>query len=237
MRVQRALARAGVASRRASEELVAAGRVKINGVVAVTGQSCDPTVDTITVDGKAIALPAPARWLVLNKPAGTLTTRKDPGGRKTVFDLLGTRDVPGLTYVGRLDYMTEGLLLLTTDGEAAHKLTHPSTGVERTYVALVSGNAMAAAAQARRGVELEDGYVEVTSAEARPAGARMWEFEVSIAEGRTHEIRRLCAALGLEVSRLVRTKYGPVTLGSLPVGESRPLTARERDMIAGLVAQ
>ena len=236
MRIQRALARAGVASRRASEALVAAGRVTINGVVAMTGQSCDPTVDRITVDGKAIALPAPPRWLVLNKPAGTLTTRKDPEGRTTVFDLLGSRDVPGLTYVGRLDYMTEGLLLLTTDGDAAHKLTHPSTGVERTYVALVSGNAMGAAAEARRGVELDDGYVEVTSAVARPAGSRMWEFEVSIAEGRTHEIRRLCAALGLEVSRLVRTQYGPVLLGSLPIGETRPLTKKEGDMIAGLVA-
>lgn len=234
MRIQRALARAGVASRRASEELVAAGRVRINGVVAVTGQSCDPAADTITVDGKTVAAPAAPRWIVLHKPSGVITSRKDPEGRQTVFDLLGGRDVPGLTYVGRLDYLTEGVLLFTNDGDAAHKLTHPSSGVERTYVATVNGNAVVAAAQARRGVELDDGLVEVAHAEARPMGSRLWEFEVTIAEGRTHEIRRLCKALDLEVRRLVRTRYGPVTLGSLPVGETRPLTKHEREVIAAL---
>ncbi|HMI46548.1 MAG TPA: pseudouridine synthase, partial [Gemmatimonadaceae bacterium] len=124
MRIQRALARAGIASRRAAEELVAAGRVRINGTVAQTGQSVDPSRDKITVDGKSIGAPAALTWIVLNKPTGVLTTRSDPGGRRTVFDLVA--DVPGLTYVGRLDYMTEGVLLLTTDGDAAHKLTHPS---------------------------------------------------------------------------------------------------------------
>ena len=236
MRIQRALARAGVASRRASEELVAAGRVRINGVVAITGQSCDPTSDAITVDGQPVAAPAATRWIVLHKPSGVITTRKDPEGRTTVFDLLGARDVPGLTYVGRLDYLTEGVLLLTNDGDAAHKLTHPSTGVERTYVATVNGNAVVAAAQARRGVALDDGLVMVSHAEARPLGSRLWEFEVTIAEGRTHEIRRLCKALDLEVRRLVRTRYGPVSLGSLPSGESRPPTKHERDVIAALAA-
>jgi 23S rRNA pseudouridine2605 synthase len=237
MRIQRALARAGVASRRAAEELVAAGRVKINGVVATTGQSCDPATDKITVDGKAIAAPAAkARWLVLNKPAGVLTTRKDPGGRRTVFDVIGARDVPGLTYVGRLDYLTEGVLLLTTDGDAAHRLTHPSREVERTYVATVKGNAVQAAVAARRGVELEDGPVHVLSAEARALGNRTWEFEVTIAEGRTHEIRRLCEAVGLEVTRLVRTRFGPVTIGALPTGDVRPLTQRELSVIDGMTA-
>ena len=143
MRIQRALARAGVASRRSAEELVAAGRVKINGTVATTGQSVDPARDTITLDGKKVAAPARPYWIVFNKPSGIITTRSDPEGRRTVFDLVD--DVPGLTYVGRLDYMTEGVLLLTTDGDAAHKLTHPSSEIERTYVASVRGDGGAAA--------------------------------------------------------------------------------------------
>jgi len=153
MRIQRAIARAGVASRRAADELVAAGRVRINGRVAVIGETVDPTHDQILVDGKPVAAPpTEARWLVLNKPSGVLTTRSDPNGRKTVFDII--EDSPGMTYVGRLDYMTEGVLLLTTDGEAAHKLTHPSGEVERTYLATVRGDGAAAARVAMKGVEL-----------------------------------------------------------------------------------
>src|SRR5919199_2919973 len=150
MRIQRALARAGVASRRHAEALVAAGRVRVNGEVARTGQTVDPARDEITVDGRRVGRPVAARWLVMNKPAGVLTTSADPAGRTTVFDLLP--EIPGLTYVGRLDYLTEGVLLLTTDGDAAHRLTHPSSGVERTYVAIVRGDAAAAARAALKGV-------------------------------------------------------------------------------------
>ena len=232
MRIQRALARAGVASRRAAEELVAAGRVRINGVVAATGQSVVPEQDEITVDGKPVAAPATAHWIVLNKPAGTMTTRSDPEGRRTIFALVD--DVPGLTYVGRLDYMTEGVLLLTTDGDAAHKLTHPSSEVERTYVATVRGDGAAAARAALKGVELEDGLVLPRDVHARRVGRGLWELEITIAEGRTREVRRLCEALGLEVERLVRTRFGPVKLGSLPSGKTRPLTAREGDIITAL---
>jgi 23S rRNA pseudouridine2605 synthase len=233
MRIQRALARAGVASRRAAEELVAAGRVRINGAIAETGQSVNPARDDITVDGKKLSTPAALTWIVLNKPAGVLTTRADPGGRRTVFELVD--DVPGLTYVGRLDYMTEGVLLLTTDGDAAHKLTHPSNEVERTYVATVRGDGAEAARAAMRGVELEDGLVVPRDVLVRRVGRGMWDLEITIAEGRTREVRRLCEALGLKVERLVRTQFGPVKIGSLEAGKTRPLTAREREIISALV--
>lgn len=232
MRINRALARSGVASRRGADELIASGRVLVNGALPSIGQNVELGRDVITVDGKPIGAPVENKWIVLNKPAGVMTTRSDPQGRETVFDLV--KDVPGLTYVGRLDYMTEGVLLLTTDGEAANALTHPSNEIERTYVATVRGNAAEALRAARRGVELEDGIVRPTDVAARPLGNRMWEFEVTIAEGRTREVRRLCAALDLTVERLVRTRFGPVKLGRLPLGKTRELTSREREIIAAL---
>ena len=233
MRIQRALARAGVASRRRAEELIAAGRVTVNGTVARTGQSVDPTRDTIAVDGSVVAgAPREPVWIVINKPAGVLTTKRDPAGRRTVFDLV--EDVPGLTYVGRLDYMTEGLLLLTTDGDAAHRLTHPSSEVPRTYVATVRGRVPEAALALRRGVELEDGLVVPQDVDVRPLGGGRWELELTIAEGRTREVRRLAEALELEVLGLVRTRFGPVKLGTLASGETRRLTTTERRAIAAL---
>jgi 23S rRNA pseudouridine2605 synthase len=234
MRIQRALARAGVASRRKAEELIAAGRVTINGVVANTGQSVDPEKDKILLDGKPVGAPAKVEWYLLNKPAGVMTTKSDPDGRKTVFDFVP--NIPGLTYVGRLDFLTEGLLLLTTDGAMAHTLSHPSSEIERTYVATVTGKGDEAAEEAREGVELEDGPVHPKRVTARRLGRYRWDFEVTITEGRKREVRRLCSALGLGVEKLVRVRFGPIQLGDLPVGEARKLTPRERSALMALGA-
>src|SRR5215203_1883847 len=226
MRIQRALARAGVLSRRKAEELVANGRVTVNGAPAKIGQSVDPDRDVIAVDGTRIQAPAPLEWFVLHKPAGVITSRRDPEGRRTVFDLVPKR--PGLTYVGRLDYLTEGVLLLTTDGAAAHRLTHPSRRLERTYVASVLGDGEAAIEQARYGVELEDGLVKPKRVRGEKIGRGRWELTITIAEGKNREVRRLCEALGLEVDRLVRVRFGPISLGALEAGKTRALTMRER---------
>ena len=236
MRVQRALARAGVASRREADRLVGGGRGFFHRGRAPTRQGVNPAHDRLTIDGQPVSVaPTAATWIVLHKPAGVMTTRTDPRGRPTVFDLVD--DVPGLVYVGRLDFLTEGLLLLTTDGDAAHALTHPSREVERTYVATVRGDAASAARVARRGVELDDGLVQPVAVHAEPLGERRWAFEVTLVDGRTREVRRLCDALGLTVERLVRTHYGPVELGDLPRGDTRALTRAERAAIEAIARQ
>lgn len=230
MRLHRALARAGLASRRRAEVLIGEGRVRVNGAIAHIGQGVDPAKDVVEVDGRRVSLEtAPETWILLHKPAGYMTTRSDPQGRRTVFDLV--EDVPGLVYVGRLDLETEGVLLLTTDGDAANRLTHPSAGLERVYVATVTGDAESAAREARRGVMLHDGLVLPKRVTVRPAVNDRWEFEVVIAEGRKREVRRLCREVGLRVERLVRTSFGPVALGKLPSGHTRPLTAKEKSAL------
>jgi 23S rRNA pseudouridine2605 synthase len=225
MRLQRALARAGVTSRRKAELLIRAGRVRVDGAVAALGTSVDLARQRITVDGAAIRPPVRATWLALNKPIGYVVSRGDPGGRATVFDLLPR--VPGLTYVGRLDVMTSGLLLLTTDGRAAHRLAHPRFAVERAYRLRAHGRPAAAIERAlRAGVAIDGRAVAVRAARVRPAGHSL-EIELTLAEGRQRIVRRLAEALGLRVEWLHRTRYGPVRLGSLAEGCYRPLTRRE----------
>ena len=238
MRLHRALARAGLASRRRAEVLIGEGRVRVNGILAHIGQGIDPATDLVEVDGRRVNLRAvPPTWIVLHKPAGVMTTRSDPQRRRTVFDLVN--DVPGLVYVGRLDLETEGVLLLTTDGDAANRLTHPRAGIERVYEATVTGDAREAAEQARRGVMLQDGPVLPKRVTVRPAPglSGKWSFEVVIAEGRKREVRRLCRELGLRVERLVRKAFGPVTLGDLPVGTTRALTGKERKELERLIGR
>ena len=226
MRIQRALARAGILSRRKAEELVSNGRVTVNGVTAQVGQTVNPDTDVIKVDGERIAAPSPLEWFVLHKPAGVITSKHDPEGRTTVFDLVPAR--PGLTYVGRLDFLTEGVLLLTTDGSAAHRLTHPSHEVERTYVASVLGEGDYAAEALREGVELDDGIVKPRKVTPVKIGRGRWDLTITIAEGRNREVRRMCEAVGLEVDRLVRVKFGPVELGDLAAGKVRSLSKSEK---------
>lgn len=225
MRLQRFLARAGVTSRRQAETLITDGRVTVNGTVALLGSSVEPQQDVVLVDGARVKMADTVTWLVLNKPSGVVTTRTDPEGRETVFGLVP--EVAGLTYVGRLDYMTEGVLVMTSDGAAAHALTHPSREVPRTYEAVVKGPAMQALDQLQAGVELEEGLVLVDAAHVDKLGRSTWALTLTLHEGRNREVRRLCEAIGLEVVQLTRTKFGPISLGDLPSGKWRPLTATE----------
>ena len=231
MRLQRALARAGVTSRRKAEELIREGRVRIDGAVATIGQSVDPDRQRVVVDGRVVR-PAPAVWFALNKPLGIVVSRGDPEGRRTVFDCVP--DVRGLIYVGRLDAMTSGLLLLTTDGAAAHRLTHPRFAVRRTYRFGAHGAGVDAVRRALTSHPVVDGRkVAIVSVNVRAKG-RSVEVELTLAEGRHRIVRRLAEALDLKVEWLHRVSYGPVRLGDLPEGRHRPLTRREIDAIEKL---
>ncbi|MEX0952250.1 MAG: pseudouridine synthase [Nitriliruptoraceae bacterium] len=225
-RLQKMMAAAGVASRRASEELISQGRVTINGVVAELGNRVDPTRDVVEVDGERVNVHPDRVYIALNKPRGVITTADDPEGRPTVLDLV---NLPQRLFpVGRLDQDTEGLLLMTNDGELAHQLLHPSFEVERVYVALVPGPVRRKVlAQLRDGVEVED-YV------ARPRRVRVLEeqsskvlLEVVMTQGRKREVRRMLGAVGLNVERLARVSYGGVDLGELRQGKWRFLTQQE----------
>jgi len=221
-RLQKVLARAGFGSRRACDELIEAGRVAVNDSVAVLGQRVDPSRDHVAVDGVAVSIQEGLVHYLLNKPAGVVTTASDPRGRPVVVELVP--EEPRVFPVGRLDADTEGLLILTNDGELAHRLTHPSFGVEKEYMAEVQGTpSRASVRRLRDGVELDDG---VTAA-ARVALVAPNVLRIVIHEGRNRQVRRMCDAVGHPVVRLVRTRIGPVTDRRLPPGKWRSLTSDE----------
>lgn len=229
MRLQRALARAGVASRRAAEELIREGVVRVDGTVATIGSSVDPDRQTITVRGRKVTL-KPKRWIALHKPMGIVTTADDEQGRRTVFDLIP--DPAGLAYVGRLDANTTGLLLLTTDGEAIHRLTHPRYRIPRRYTALVHGRSPAEITAAAGKPLVVDGRpVVATQVRVRAGREGRSIVDLTLAEGRHHIVRKWGEAMGVKVERLARLSYGPVRLGDLPSGGWRPLTPAEESAI------
>ena len=224
-RLQKILSSAGVASRRKAEKLIVAGRVQVNGKPASLGDRAEPGVDLITVDGEPIAAQA-KRYLALNKPAGYVTTVTDTHGRPTVVDLVKVRE--RVYPVGRLDLHTSGLLLLTSDGDFAERVTHPRYEIEKTYIVRIARPLGAAALRKlRSGIELEDGplrpaKVSITSDDRRTV-------EMTIHEGRNRIVRRALEAVGSRVVELRRTRIGPVDLGSLPSGKWRELTQAEID--------
>jgi len=221
-RLQKVLAQAGLGSRRTCEELIADGRVTVNGEVATLGARADPEADAIEVDGARIGVRQGLVHYLLNKPSGVVTTASDPQGRPTVVGLVPAE--PRVYPVGRLDADTEGLLVLTNDGELAHRLTHPSFGVDKEYLAEVTGiPSRGALRRLREGVELDDG----PTAPARVSLVGDHMLRITIHEGRNRQVRRMCEAVGHPVRRLVRVRIGPLADRRLPPGEWRPLTQAE----------
>jgi 23S rRNA pseudouridine2605 synthase len=230
-KLQKVLARAGVASRRAVEILIMEGRVTVNGEVADVGRRVDPAVDVLEVDGALVSTNPDLVHYLLHKPAGVVTTASDPQGRPTVLDLVPAE--PRVFPVGRLDIDTEGLLLVTNDGELTQRVTHPSHGVEKEYLAQVEGTPSRGALRAlREGVELDDG----PTAPAKVSQVSPGVLRITIHEGRNRQVRRMCEAVGHPVERLVRTRIGPITDTSLQSGEWRALTPDEVAALAQAAA-
>ncbi|MDP1026538.1 pseudouridine synthase [Sphingomonas sp. KR1UV-12] len=229
-RIAKLLARAGIASRREIERMIAEGRIALNGIALDTPATVLRSLNGITVDGQPVAAPAAAQLFVYHKPPGLLVTERDPAGRPTIYDRLPA-DLPRLVPVGRLDLATEGLLLLTTDGGLKRQLELPATGVERTYRARAYGEiTQAMLEELIEGCEI-DGvrYGSIDANLERRTGANVW-IELTLTEGKNREVRRVLEYLGLQVSRLIRTRYGPFILGDLPVGEIGEV--RQNDLVA-----
>ncbi len=221
-RLQKVLSQAGFGSRRVCEELIEDGRVTVNGEVAVLGRRVETTVDRVTVDGVLIGVAPGLVHYLLNKPRGVITTASDTHGRPTVVQLVPAE--PRVYPVGRLDADTEGLLLLTNDGELTHRLTHPSFGVEKEYLVEVEGTpTRGELRRLRDGVELDDGI----TAPAKVSSPAPGMLRITIHEGRNRQVRRMCEAVGHPVTRLVRTRIGPLRDASLAPGEWRALTVDE----------
>jgi 23S rRNA pseudouridine2605 synthase len=232
VRLQKLLSMAGVASRRAAEAMILEGRVAVNGqVVKVLGSKADPATDEVKVDGRRLRFDVRPRYLLLHKPKGYVTTRDDPEGRRTIMDLVtGVREY--VYPVGRLDFDSEGLLLLTSDGDLAAQLTHPRHGVERVYVAIVTGAPDEAALEKlRRGLVI-DGQRTAPAVVGRGAivgkGRKQTTMlKITLREGRNRQVRRMCAQIGHPVRRLTRVRMGPIRLGDLRPGHWRDLTPQE----------
>lgn len=223
VRLQKYLARAGVSSRRGSEELIREGRVRVDGeAVTEPGVRVDPDSAVVEVDGETV-VPSPARWVSLHKPPGYVCTRSDPQGRPTIYDLLPP-ELEELFHVGRLDLMSEGLLLLTNEGDVSHQLLHPSTGMERRYeVGVTEGGPPGLPERLLAGVELDDGPARADAASLLPGGDEGPVLLLTLHEGRNREIRRMLAAVGVGIRYLKRTAFGPIRLGDLARGDWRDL--------------
>ena len=236
-RLQKVLAHAGVASRRACEQLIADGRVSVDGItVTEAGVRVDPLTQEIRVDGSRILTNPELITLMLHKPAGVVTTMEDPEGRPTVAqygrDYLAEHpelpDSLRLVHVGRLDTETEGLLLLSNDGELSHRLMHPSFEIAKTYVAIVEGQVEAwVPRKLRRGIELEDGEAKADRVTVKDSGPRGSIVEITLHSGKNRIVRRMLDAVGHPVTRLARTRLGPLRLGNLRPGQTRPLSGEE----------
>ena len=227
-RLQKVLAAAGLGSRRACEELIAAGRVTVDGRRAELGDRADPATSVIHVDGDRIVTDTRLVYLALNKPRGVVSTMSDERGRVGIREILGNTVPHRVFHVGRLDTDSEGLLLLTNDGDLAHRLTHPSYGVAKTYLAEVAGPLPRSVGRTlKAGVRLEDGPAKADGFRVVDAFGRTALVEIIVHEGRKHIVRRMMDEVGHPVSRLVRTAVGPVKLGDLKVGRWRHLTRGE----------
>ena len=231
-RLQKVLARAGFGSRRVCEDLIADGRVTVNGEEIVLGARVEVDRDVVQVDGVPIGIQPDSVYYLLNKPAGVVTTADDPQGRTTALSFVPLE--PRVHSVGRLDLETEGLLLLTNDGQLTHRLTHPSFGVEKEYLAEVEGDPGRGALRTlREGVELEDGVTAPAKVSAQAPGL----VRIVIHEGRNRQVRRMCEAVGYPVIRLVRTRIGPIMDKKLRPGEWRNLTQAEVKLLIEAVTE
>lgn len=237
IRLQKVLAAAGVASRRASEQMIEEGRVEVNGrIITEQGVRVDPERDTIRVDGSRIPSPRRHRYVVLNKPRGVVSTMDDPEGRRTLEEFV-PKGKERLFHVGRLDTETEGLILLTNDGEFAHRMSHPSYEVPKTYFVEAAGVMdNHAIKRLEKGVRLDDGPVKPDKVRLISRGEKQTLLEITLHEGRNRIVRRLMDAVGHPVDRLARTGIGPIKLKQLPPGESRDLTREELGALLDLVS-
>ncbi len=229
LKIHAYLAQLGVASRRKAEEMIAAGKVQVNGNLAVIGQRIRPGIDQIRVQGVEVTEPQKLRYFIVDKPRGVVSTTSDEAGRRTVLSLLPKEVTERLYPVGRLDMDSEGLVLLTNDGDLAQKLTHPSYQVKKTYEVLVDRQPTTKAIEhLRSGVKLKEGFTKGAEVEivGEEDGQQTW-VSVTISEGRNHQVRRMLERVGYETIRLVRTQMGPLDIGMLDEQQVRELTPEE----------